>query len=118
MLTTIACLCLSKVNLFNALIFLVLIIALLLDRIRSIEFRIQTLFSVIIQLLVCILTIISMVYQLTFVKNTFFITTCNGTTSNETIIDPYLQKPRDNLVYIGLEKDEKIGLYLKVNFKS
>jgi hypothetical protein len=86
-----------------------------MDRIHSIEFRIQTLFSVIIQLLVCILTIISMVYQLTFVKNTFFITTSNGTTSNETIIDPYLQKPRDNLVYIGLVKDEKIGLYLKVN---
>lgn len=111
-LIIVACLSLVKINLFNALIFSLLIFSLLLDRIHTIENRIQTLFSAIIQLLVCLLTILSMIYQLSFINNSFFYTICNST-DNQTNIDPYLTKPRNNLEYIGLKKDNNIGLYLQ-----
>lgn len=112
-LITIACLCLTKINIFNALIFSILIFSLLLDRIHSIEHQTQAFFSHIIQLLVCFLTILSMIYQLSFINNTFFVTTCNS--SNNETIDPYLKEPRDNLEYIGLKKDSNIGSYLQVH---
>ena len=55
-----------------------------------------------------------MIYQLSFINNKFFVTSCNSTDNNQTNIDPYLDEPRDNLEYIGLKKQNNIGLYLQV----
>ena len=53
-----------------------------------------------------------MIYQLSLINNKHFVTSCNST-SNDTI-DPYLVESRDNLKYIGLEKETRIAFYLKV----
>lgn len=105
---------LFKVNLFNGLIFSILIVSLLIDRIPSIEGRIQKAFKVIIQLIVCILILLSMIYQLSFIDNEYFITNCTRFINTTNHTDPYLLQSHDNFVYIGLEKSNYIAYYLRV----
>ena len=109
----IAIYCLHKVNFLNLLLFFAILSGLLMERIKSSEKRIRSVFSVIFQLWISILTLCSMIYNMTFIDLPL---TFNCTFDNESLVDPYLLQPHNITDYIGIQKYDNMFEYLIVSF--
>ncbi len=86
-----------------------------LDRIRKIEKKIQKLFCLFIQIFLCIVILLTMIYQLEFTSNNIFMTNCTFSPNESANVDPLLLKPNDNLAHIGFFKTKDIGYALSVS---
>ncbi len=93
----------------------VVIITIGLDRIKKIERKIQKCLCIFIQFFLCLIILLTMIYQLEFTSNNIFITNCTFAQNITDTIDPMLIEPNDNLNYIGFKKTTDIGYSLSVS---
>ncbi len=106
--------CIHKVTLLNLILFFLVLFGLLVERVACrIEKQVRLVFSCLILVWVCVMTISSMVYQLDFIKSPLEIMVSNCTFDNSTItpnntVDPFLLRPEDNLKYIGIVKSPDV----------
>ena len=104
-IVTVGCYCLYRISLLNLILFIILLFNLLIDGLTDSPKRIRATFSGLFLVWVCLMTILTMVYQLQFIDNPL-ITNC--TYLNNSHLDPFLEKNQDNLDYIGITKSDNI----------
>lgn len=68
---TIAIVTLHQISLINFLLFVATLLGLIADRFYAIEKRARSIFSGMVQVYVCLITIVSMIYQLNFIESPF-----------------------------------------------
>lgn len=93
-----------KVNFLNMILFMVLLSSLLIERIKSSEKRVRSAYLGIFQVWTSILTICSMIYNMTFIKLPLTYNCTLFLNQSNTNVDPFLLQPHNITDYIGIQK--------------
>ena len=102
----------------NLLLFLAILSGMLMERIKneSSEKNIRSVFSGIFQIWISLLTLCSMIYNMTFIDLPLTFNCTNIITINQSLpVDPYLTKPHNITDYIGIQKYDNMFEYLIVS---